>query len=113
MYPAMYLYLAAATAPPAPAPGGVSVTPNIGDGPGGEALQKLVNWSAGVGLLVCLAALIIAGATFGFAHRNGMTGTETASKRTAAWALGGALVIGAAASRAPRPIFLAKPVAVT
>src|SRR5664280_3329930 len=95
--PAMYLYLAAASAPPAPAPGGVSVTPNLGDGPGGEALQKIVNWIAAVSLLGCLIALSAAGATFGFAHRQGLTVAEPASKKAAGWALAGALVIGAAA----------------
>jgi hypothetical protein len=82
----MDLYLAA-----------VSVTPNVGDGPGGDALQKIVNWIAGVSILGCLVALIVAGATWGFAHRQGLTGQETAAKKAAGWALAGALVIGASA----------------
>jgi TRAP-type C4-dicarboxylate transport system permease small subunit len=82
----MYLYLAA-----------VSVTPDVGSRPGGAELQKIVNWFAGVSLLACLIALVGAGATWGFAHRQGLTGQETAAKKAAGWAVAGALVIGASA----------------
>ena len=97
MYADLYVAAVNAAPTPAPAPGGVSVTPNLGDGPGGDALQKIVNWIAGVSILGCLVALIVAGATWGFAHRQGLTGQETAAKKAAGWALAGALVIGASA----------------
>ena len=75
----------------------VSVTPNVGAGPGGDALQNIVNWIAGISLLGCLVALIAAAATWGFAHRQGLTGQETAAKKAAGWALAGGLIIGASA----------------
>jgi hypothetical protein len=36
----------------------VTLTPDASQGPGGPQLQQLVNWGAGMGLSVCLGALV-------------------------------------------------------
>lgn len=75
----------------------VTVDPSGTGAPGAAQVQRVVNAIAFYGLLACVVGLVIAAASWAFASRTGAVNQEAASKKAAAMALAGAVVIGAAA----------------
>jgi hypothetical protein len=75
---------------------GVSVTPDLNAGPGGSAVQKLLDWTAGICLALCVVGLLASAATWAVAHHGGSGRYESRGKLGVVVSLGAAVVIGAA-----------------
>jgi hypothetical protein len=76
----------------------VSARPDPRGLPGGAALQKLLNGLVFMGLLACVAAVVVGGATwFVGAQANNFT-ASMGGRRAVLAGMVGALVIGAAAA---------------
>jgi uncharacterized protein DUF6112 len=76
----------------------VSVNPDPGGLPGGEAAQKLINGAAAFGLMACVAALVWGAAQWGFASHHSNYSQADAGKTRMLKGVGGAFAIGAAAA---------------
>ena len=48
----------------------VTLTPDSGQGPGGAQLQQLVNWGAGMGMIVCVAAMVFHALRWGWGSQQ-------------------------------------------
>jgi hypothetical protein len=76
----------------------VSVNPNPGGLPGGEAAQKLLNGVAGFGLMACVGAVLWGAAQWGFGSRSSNYAQADDGKSRMLKGVGGAFGIGAAAA---------------
>jgi hypothetical protein len=76
----------------------VSVRPDSGALPGGDALQTLLNGAAGFGLMYCAGKLILGAAQWSFGTRNSNYGQASEGKDRMLGGVGGAFAIGAAAA---------------
>jgi hypothetical protein len=76
----------------------VSVSPNSGGLPGGDAAQKLLNGAAAFGLLACVGTVIIGAAQWGFGSRSSNYSQADDGKTRMLKGVGGAFGIGAAAA---------------
>jgi hypothetical protein len=75
-----------------------TVSPNAGGGPGGGALQTLINYAAYVLLGGCVLAIVIGGGALGFGSLSGNYRAGDLGKRSIAGGFAGALVILLAAA---------------
>jgi hypothetical protein len=80
------------------AAGKVSVNPNPGGLPGVEALQKLLNGLAALGLLACVGAFVLGAAQWGFGGRAQNYSQASDGKERMLKSLAGAFAIGAVAA---------------
>lgn len=76
----------------------VSTRPDARGLPGGAALQKLLNGMVFLGLLSCVAAVVVGGATWFVASQAGNFAASLGGRRAVLAGMIGALVIGAAAT---------------
>lgn len=76
----------------------VTTTPDPSGLPGGAALQKLLNGLVFVGLLACVAAVVVGGATWFVGSQSGNFTASMGGRRAVVAGIIGALVIGAAAA---------------
>src|SRR5579885_1994750 len=53
-----------------PALAQVTLTPDSSQGPGGAQLQQLVNWGAGMGLILCVAAVVLHAVRWGLGSQQ-------------------------------------------
>ena len=79
-------------------PAGVSTRPDPSGLPGGTALQHLLNGLVFVGLLSCVAAVVVGGATWFVGAQAGNFTASIGGRRAVLAGMVGALVIGAAAA---------------
>jgi hypothetical protein len=77
---------------------GVSTHPDPSGLPGGAALQHLLNGLVFVGLLSCVAAVVVGGATWFVGSQAGNFTAAIGGRRAVLAGMVGALVIGAAAA---------------
>jgi hypothetical protein len=75
-----------------------TVSPNAGGGPGGGALQTLINYTAYVLIGGCVLAIVIGGGALGFGSWSGNYRAGDLGKRSIAGGFAGALVILLAAA---------------
>jgi hypothetical protein len=75
-----------------------TVSPNASGGPGGGALQTLINYAAYVLLGGCVLAIVIGGGALGFGSLAGNYRAGDLGKRSIAGGFAGALVILLAAA---------------
>jgi hypothetical protein len=75
-----------------------TVSPNAGGGPGGGALQALINYTAYVLIGGCVLAIVIGGGALGFGSLSGNYRAGDLGKRSIAGGFAGALVILLAAA---------------
>jgi len=80
----------------APLANGVSTRPDPSGLPGGPVLQHLLNGLVFYGLMACIAAMVIGGATWAIGGHAGNYGATTGGRRAVLSGIVGALVIGAA-----------------
>jgi hypothetical protein len=76
----------------------ITVTPNIDAGPGGDALQKLINYGAGIALLIGTGSFILGAALFGFGNRSQNYSQSANGKSLMLCSVVGMFAIGAAAA---------------
>jgi len=76
----------------------VSVTPDAGGLPGGDAAQKLLNGAAAFGLLACVGTVIVGAAQWGFGSQSSNYSQADGGKTRMLKGVGGAFGIGAAAA---------------
>ncbi len=76
----------------------VSVNPNPGGLPGGDAAQKLINGAAAFGLMACVGAVLWGAAQWGFGSRSNNYSQADDGKMRMLKGVGGAFGIGAAAA---------------
>jgi hypothetical protein len=76
----------------------VSVNPNPGGLPGGDAAQKLLNGAAAFGLLACVGAVLWGAAQWGFGSKSNNYSQADDGKTRMLKGVGGAFGIGAAAA---------------
>lgn len=76
----------------------VTLAPDAGQGPGGPQLQQLVNWGAGMALIVCVAAMVFHALRWGWGSQQHNMARVQDGKEGVGWAalVGG--IIGAAAA---------------
>jgi hypothetical protein len=79
-------------------PADVSTHPDPSGLPGGTALQHLLNGLVFVGLLSCVAGVVIGGATWFVGSQGGNFTAAIGGRRAVLAGIVGALVIGAAAA---------------
>ena len=77
---------------------GVSTRPDPSGLPGGAALQHLLNGLVFVGLLSCVAAVVVGGATWFVGSQAGNFTAAIGGRRAVLAGMVGALVIGASAA---------------
>ncbi len=70
-----------------------TVTPNAGGGPGGAALQTLINYTAYILIGGCVLAIVIGGGALGIGSWTGNYRAGDLGKRSIAGGFAGALVI--------------------
>lgn len=75
-----------------------SVSPDASGGPGGGALQTLINYTAYVLIGGCVLAIVIGGGALGFGSWSGNYRAGDLGKRSIAGGFAGALVILLAAA---------------
>ena len=75
-----------------------NVNPQAGGGPGGSALQTLINYLAYILLGGCVLAIVIGGGSLGFASWSGNWRAGDFGKRSIAGGFVGAIVILLAAA---------------
>ncbi len=92
----MDVVTAAVTAPAVRAVAAVGATPDPSGLPGGAALQKLLDGLVFVGLLACVAAIVVGGATWFVGAQAGNFTASMGGRRAVLAGMVGALVIGAA-----------------
>jgi hypothetical protein len=76
----------------------VSAVPDPTGLPGGAALQKMLNGLVFLGLIACVAAVVVGGATWFLGSQAGNYNASLGGRRAAVGGIVGALVIGAAAA---------------
>lgn len=76
----------------------VSTRPDPTGLPGGAALQKLLDGLVFLGLLGCVAAVVVGGATWFLGSQAGNYTASLGGRRAVVSGMAGALVIGAAAA---------------
>jgi hypothetical protein len=76
----------------------VSVSPNPGGLPGGDAAQKLIDGAAAFGLMACVGAVLWGAAQWGFGSRSNNYSQADDGKTRMLKGVGGAFGIGAAAA---------------
>jgi hypothetical protein len=76
----------------------VSVNPDSGALPGGEAAQKLINGVAAFGLMGCVGVVIWGAAQWGFGNHSNNYSQSGDGKTRMLKGVGGAFAIGAAAA---------------
>jgi hypothetical protein len=76
----------------------VSVNPDAGGLPGGDAAQKLINGAAAFGLMACVGAMLWGAAQWGFGSRSSNASQADDGKTRMLKGVGGAFGIGAAAA---------------
>ncbi len=86
----------ALTTPMAHTMAAVGATPDPSGLPGGAALQKLLDGLVFVGLLACVAAVVVGGATWFVGAQAGNFSASMGGRRAVLAGMVGALVIGAA-----------------
>ena len=74
----------------------MGATPDPSGLPGGAALQKLLDGLVFVGLLACVAAIVVGGATWFVGAQAGNFTASMGGRRAVLAGMVGALVIGAA-----------------
>lgn len=77
---------------------GISPHPDPAGLPGGAALAKLLDGLVFVGLLVCVASVVVGGATWFLGSQGGNFNASMGGRRAVIAGIVGALVIGAAAA---------------
>jgi hypothetical protein len=75
-----------------------TVSPNASGGPGGGALQTLINYTAYVLIGGCVLAIVVGGGALGFGSLSGNYRAGDLGKRSIAGGFAGALVILLAAA---------------
>lgn len=81
-----------------PAMAQVTLSPDAGQGPGGPQLQQLVNWGAGMALIVCVAAMVFHALRWGWgSQQHNMARVQDGKEGVGRAALVGG-IIGAAAA---------------
>jgi hypothetical protein len=75
-----------------------TVSPDAGGGPGGGALQTLINYTSYVLIGGCVLAIVIGGGALGFGSWSGNYRAGDLGKRSIAGGFAGALVILLAAA---------------
>jgi hypothetical protein len=75
--------------------GGVKVNPNLNAGPGGATFETLVDWLAGIMLLVCAVGALFGVGKWVLGSQDGHPGQVQSGRRMVGIALGGAFIIGA------------------
>jgi hypothetical protein len=82
----------------APVVAQVTLSPDAGQGPGGPQLQQLVNWGAGMALIVCVAAMVFHALRWGWgSQQHNMARVQDGKEGVGRAALVGG-IIGAAAA---------------
>lgn len=76
----------------------VSINPDSGGLPGGDAAQKLLNGAAGFGLMACVGAVLWGAAQWGFGSKSNNYSQADDGKTRMLKGVGGAFGIGAAAA---------------
>ena len=76
----------------------VSTVPDPSGLPGGVAMQKLLNGGVFLGLLLCVGAIVLGGATWIAGSRTGNYGAGYSGRTACVAGALGALVIGAASA---------------
>lgn len=76
----------------------VSVKPNPSGLPGVEALQKIVNGAAALGLLACVGAFVWGAAQWGFGSRANNYSQASDGRERMLKSVGGAFAIGSVAA---------------
>lgn len=77
---------------------GVGTHPDPTGLPGGAALQKLLDGLVFIGLLGCVATIVVGGATWFAGAQSGNFGASLGGRRAVVGGVLGALVIGASAA---------------
>ena len=81
-----------------PALGRVTLTPDSGQGPGGAQLQQLVNWGAGMALIVCVGAIVFHAVRWGWgSQQHNMAKVQDGKEGVGRAALVGGIIAAAAA----------------
>jgi hypothetical protein len=75
--------------------GAVSINPNLNAGPGGATFEKLVDWLAGIMLLVCAVGALFGIGKWVLGSRDGHPGQVQSGRNMVGIAMLGAFVIGA------------------
>ena len=82
----------------APALAQVTLEPDSGQGPGGPQLQQVINWAAGMALIVCVGAMVFHAARWGWgSQQHNMVKVQEGKEGVARAAVAGG-VIGSAAA---------------
>lgn len=76
----------------------VSTVPDPSGLPGGAALQKMLNGLVFLGLIACVAAVVLGGATWFVGSQAGNYNASLGGRRAVVGGIVGALVIGASAA---------------
>ncbi len=76
----------------------VSTVPDPAGLPGGAALQKMLNGLVFLGLIACVGAVVVGGATWFLGSQAGNYNASLGGRRAVVGGIVGALVIGAAAT---------------
>ena len=75
----------------------VTLEPDSGQGPGGAQLQQLVNWGAGMALIVCVAAMVFHAVRWGWgSQQHNMAKVQDGKEGVARAALVAGVVAAAA-----------------
>ena len=76
----------------------VTLEPDSGQGPGGAQLQQLVNWGAGMALIVCVAAMVFHAVRWGWgSQQHNMAKVQDGKEGVGRAALVGGLIAASAA----------------
>ena len=82
----------------APVFGQVTLTPDSGQGPGGAQLQQLVNWGAGMALIVCVGAMVFHAVRWGWgSQQHNMAKVQDGKEGVGRAALVGGVIAASAA----------------
>lgn len=75
--------------------GDISINPNLNAGPGGATAERLVNWLAGITLVVCAAGALFGVCKWVLGSRDGHPGQVQSGRNWVGVALLGAFIVGA------------------
>jgi hypothetical protein len=78
--------------------GMLAISVNPGGGPGGNSVQTVLNWLAGLVLGVCGIGIVASAATWAIAHHVGAGHHEAKGKQGVVTSIIAAMVVGAAAA---------------
>ena len=82
----------------APALAQVTLEPDSGQGPGGAQLQQLVNWGAGMALIVCVGAMVFHAVRWGWgSQQHNMAKVQDGKEGVGRAALVGGVIAASAA----------------